>query len=40
MTDLAIDVRGLRKFYPDVEAVRGIDLQVRPGEICSANGGR
>ncbi|MPZ74773.1 MAG: ATP-binding cassette domain-containing protein, partial [Nitriliruptorales bacterium] len=28
----AIDVRGLTKRYGAVEAVRGIDLQVHPGE--------
>jgi ABC-2 type transport system ATP-binding protein len=28
-----ISVRGLRKSYGDVEAVRGIDLDVRPGEV-------
>ena len=30
---VAIRVRGLRKRYGDVEAVRGIDLTVRTGEI-------
>jgi len=30
---VAIRVRGLRKRYEDVEAVRGIDLTVRTGEI-------
>jgi ABC-2 type transport system ATP-binding protein len=29
----ALQVRGLRKLYGDVEAVRGIDLTVRTGEI-------
>ncbi len=29
----AIRVRGLRKRYGDVEAVRGIDLTVQTGEI-------
>ena len=38
MSDLAIDVRGLRKSYPDVEAVRGIDLQVRTGEVFALLG--
>ncbi len=38
VTDLAIDVRGLRKSYPDVEAVRGIDLQVRTGEVFALLG--
>ena len=32
---LAIEVRGLRKSYGAVEAVRGIDLQVSTGEgLC------
>ncbi|MFI8260728.1 MULTISPECIES: ABC transporter ATP-binding protein [unclassified Streptomyces] len=29
----AVETRGLRKTYGDVEAVRGVDLSVRPGEI-------
>jgi ABC-2 type transport system ATP-binding protein len=29
----AIAVRGLRKSYGDVEALRGIDFEVRPGEV-------
>ncbi|MFD4867538.1 ATP-binding cassette domain-containing protein [Streptomyces sp. NPDC058412] len=29
----AVEARGLRKTYGDVEAVRGVDLSVRPGEI-------
>ncbi len=33
MADAAISVRGLRKSYGDVEAVRGIDLEVQRGEI-------
>src|SRR4051794_16082117 len=33
MADPAISVRGLRKSYGDVEAVRGIDLEVAGGEI-------
>jgi len=33
MTELAIDVRGLRKSYGQFEAVRGIDFSVRRGEI-------
>src|ERR1041385_4518448 len=28
-----ISVEGLRKSYDDVEAVRGIDLEVRAGEV-------
>jgi len=33
MTAMAIEIRGLRKRYRDVEAVRGIDLEVRRGEV-------
>lgn len=29
----AISVRGLRKFYGTFEAVRGLDFEVRPGEV-------
>jgi ABC-2 type transport system ATP-binding protein len=29
----AIAVRGLRKSYGDVQALRGIDFEVRPGEV-------
>jgi ABC-2 type transport system ATP-binding protein len=32
-TDLAIAVRGLRKSYGELEAVRGIDFSVRRGEV-------
>ena len=38
MSELAIDVRGLRKSYGDFEAVKGIDLQVATGEIFSLLG--
>jgi len=31
--DLAISVRGLRKSYGDFEAVRGIDFEVKKGEV-------
>jgi ABC-2 type transport system ATP-binding protein len=31
--DPVISIRGLRKSYGDVEAVRGIDLEVRRGEV-------
>src|SRR5437868_9011328 len=30
---LALEVRGLNKFYGDVHALRGVDLEVRRGEI-------
>ncbi len=33
MTDPAIAVHGLRKTYSDFEAVRGIDFEVRRGEV-------
>ena len=33
MPDAVISVRGLRKSYGSVEAIRGIDLEVRGGEI-------
>ncbi len=38
MTDLAIEVRGLRKSYDDFEAVRGVDLAVTKGEVFSLLG--
>jgi ABC-2 type transport system ATP-binding protein len=34
----AISVRGLRKSYGDLEAVRGIDLEVRAGEVFALLG--
>ena len=34
----AIEVRGLRKSYGAVEAVRGIDLTVAPGEVFALLG--
>ena len=33
MDELAIEVRGLRKFYGELEAVKGIDLSVQRGEV-------
>ena len=33
MSDSVISIRGLRKSYGDVEAVRGVDLEVRAGEV-------
>ena len=33
MGDPVISIRGLRKSYGDVEAVRGVDLEVRAGEV-------
>ena len=37
-TSTAIQVRGLRKSYGDVEAVRGIDLEVSTGEVFALLG--
>jgi ABC-2 type transport system ATP-binding protein len=38
MAERVIEVRGLRKSYGDVEAVRGIDLQVERGEVFALLG--
>src|SRR5436309_15807096 len=38
MGDRVIAVRGLRKSYGDVEAVRGIDLHVDRGEVFAMLG--
>ena len=38
MSDAAIAVRGLHKRYGDLEAVRGIDLDVRRGEVFALLG--
>ena len=38
MRERVIDVRGLRKTYGDVEAVRGIDLHVDRGEVFALLG--
>ncbi len=38
MTSSAIEVRGLRKSYGDVEAVRGIDLSVPEGQVFALLG--
>ena len=38
MTQRAIEVRGLKKTYGDVEAVRGIDLYVERGEVFALLG--
>src|SRR3954462_7561764 len=38
-SDSAISVRGLKKTYPDgIEAVKGIDFDVRPGEVLGLLG--
>ncbi len=36
--DLAIEVKGLHKEYPDIKAVDGIDFEVQPGQIFSLLG--
>jgi ABC-2 type transport system ATP-binding protein len=38
MTERVIDIRGLRKSYGDVEAVRGVDLHVDRGEVFALLG--
>jgi ABC-2 type transport system ATP-binding protein len=38
MTDAAVEVRGLRKSYGDLDAVRGIDLRVERGEVFALLG--
>lgn len=38
MADSAISIRGLTKSYGDKEAVRGIDLEVRPREVMAVLG--
>ena len=38
MTERVIEIRGLRKSYGDVEAVRGIDLHVDRGEVFALLG--
>ena len=37
-SSIAIQVRGLRKSYGDVEAVRGIDLEIPTGEVFALLG--
>lgn len=38
MTELAIEVRGLRKTYGDIDAVHGVDLTVARGEVFALLG--
>ncbi len=38
MSETALDVRSIRKSFGEVEAVRGVDLEVRVGEICALLG--
>jgi ABC-2 type transport system ATP-binding protein len=38
VSDPAVEIRGLRKSYGSVEAVRGVDLEVRRGEVFALLG--
>ncbi|MFJ9625187.1 ABC transporter ATP-binding protein [Streptomyces sp. NPDC101181] len=38
MTELVVNVRGLRKRYGDLVALDGLDLDIRPGEVCGLLG--
>ncbi|MCM2389812.1 amino acid ABC transporter ATP-binding protein [Streptomyces albipurpureus] len=38
MTDLVLRARGVRKKFGDIEVLRGIDLEVRPGEVLCVIG--
>ncbi|WNF26014.1 ABC transporter ATP-binding protein [Streptomyces sp. C11-1] len=38
MTELVVNVRGLRKRYGDVTALDGLDLGIRRGEVCGLLG--
>src|ERR1041385_3339172 len=38
VADVIIDAAGLRKQYDDVDALRGLDLQVPAGSICGVLG--
>jgi len=38
VSEYAIEVRGLRKRYGDIEAVAGIDLAIRRGEVFALLG--
>jgi ABC-2 type transport system ATP-binding protein len=38
MADAALEVRGLRKSYGELDAVRGIDLRVERGEVFALLG--
>ncbi len=38
-TDLVLELRGVQTFYGQIQALRGIDLEVRAGEIVTLIGG-
>ena len=38
MTDIVLSVRGLKVSYGGIQAVKGIDLEVRPGELVTLIG--
>lgn len=35
---LMVDVRGVHKYFDDLHVLRGVDLQVRRGEVCTILG--
>jgi branched-chain amino acid transport system ATP-binding protein len=38
MTEALLEVRGVQAFYGQVQALKGVDLEVRPGEIVALIG--
>ena len=38
MTESAVSIRAVRKSYGTFEALKGIDLDIRPGEVFSILG--
>src|SRR5690606_40070899 len=37
-TDLCVEMRDVHKFYGSVQALKGVNLKVRRGEVCVAIG--
>ena len=33
MSNLAIDIKGLTKFYGEVQALKGVDISIKKGEF-------